>query len=160
MAQKYQKVCLNGHQLSVTSISPSDPDEFCSKCGLQVISTCQNCHAPIPGWYENEEIMYIGKRTASLPSYCSKCGKPHPWIQTILDNAAELIALDTELSEPEKIAIKASIPDLLVETPKTPIAEAKFKIYFAKMGQVVKTGMYNLIVDVISESVKKSIFPD
>lgn len=127
MAQKFQKVCSNGHQLSVTSNRTIDPDEFCPNCGAIVISTCQSCHTPIKGWYESEGIIYVGARKADKPSYCTKCATPYPWTEQVLKNAIELIALDDALSDEDKQLIKTAIPDLLVDTPRTQLAEAKFK---------------------------------
>lgn len=160
MSQKFQQICLNGHQLSVTSDTSSDPDEYCPQCGTRVITTCQECNEPIKGWLESEGMIYLGKRTKEKPSYCSKCGKPFPWTKSILESAAELISLDEELTESDKSLIKSAMPDLLVETPKTKVAEAKFKKVFNNASTFLKDSMYNLLVDVLSESVKKSIFPD
>ncbi|WP_265324310.1 DUF2321 domain-containing protein [Listeria monocytogenes] len=160
IAQKFQKICMNGHQLSVTSNRSFDPDEFCPKCGASVISTCQSCHVPIEGWYESEGFAYIGPRNAEKPYYCKKCAAPYPWTEQILNNATELIALDDNLSDEDKQLIKTAIPDLLVDTPKTQLAEAKFKKVFPKVSTFVKDSMYNLLVDVLSETAKKSLFPD
>ncbi|MFG5506158.1 DUF2321 domain-containing protein [Enterococcus faecalis] len=160
ITQKFQKICLNGHQLCVTSNSPIDPNEFCPKCSASVISTCQSCNAPIEGWYENDNIVYIGSRNAEKPAYCKKCATPYPWTEQILNNAIELIALDDNLSDDDKQLIKTAIPDLLVDTPKTQLAEAKFKKVFPKVSTFVKDSMYNLLVDVLSDAAKKSLFPD
>ena len=160
IVQKFQKICLNGHQLSVQSSRQLDPDEFCQKCGASVISTCQTCEAPIAGWYEPDDIAYFGPRDADKPSYCKKCATPFPWTEQILNNAIELISLDDALSKEDKQLIKTAIPDLLVDTPRTKLAEAKFKKVFPKVSGFVKDSMYNLLVDVLSETAKKSLFPD
>lgn len=160
MPQFYQEICNNGHQITVSKSSPTDSQEFCSKCGEKTISRCTECDAPIEGFYKPDGVIYLGKHTADIPNYCIKCSKPYPWTKILLENAVELIALDTELSEDEKAAIKSSIPDLIVDTPKTPVAEAKFKMNFLKANKIVKDSLYNLLVDVVSETVKKSIFPN
>ncbi|MDA9429117.1 hypothetical protein B834_1605 [Enterococcus mundtii 1A] len=64
------------------------------------------------------------------------------------------------MPDSDKALIKAAIPDLLVDTPKTKLAEAKFKKGFSNASKLVKDSLYNLLVDVLSESVKKTIFPD
>lgn len=160
MGQQFQKVCINGHQISVVSTHPKDPEEFCQKCGKKVISTCQECHYPIEGYYKVEGIVDLRARTAELPYYCKKCANPYPWTQLILESATELLTLDDEISDTDKELIKTAIPDLLVDTPKTKLAEAKFKKGFSKASALVKDSLYNLLVDVLSESVKKTIFPN
>lgn len=160
MAQKFQNICLNGHQLKVDSSSSTDPDEFCPKCGAKVIASCQECHAPIHGWYETDGVLFIGARKANKPSYCKKCAAPFPWTTMVLESATELVALDDSLSEEDRSLIKTALPDLLVETPKTKLAEAKFKKGYGKASKFIKDSLYNLLVDVLSESVKKTIFPD
>lgn len=160
MVQKFQEVCLNGHQLSVTKKDTANPVPFCSKCGEKVISVCQECNAPIHGWLENDRVTYIGPRKKDRPSYCSECGKPYPWTSLVLHSAVELLALDENLSEHDKQLIKTAIPDLLVDTPKTKVAETKFKKGFSMASSTIKNSLYNLLVDVLSDTAKKSIFPD
>ncbi|GEO64431.1 DUF2321 domain-containing protein [Companilactobacillus nantensis] len=160
MTQRYQKICKNGHQLSVTYRGTSDPTEFCPECGKSVISTCQFCHAPIEGWDEPDGIVYLGQRTADRPNYCKKCGQPYPWTSLIISTVIELLDLDEEVSDQDKTLIKSAIPDLLVDTPQTKLAEAKFKKGFSKVSILVKDSLYNLLVDVLSDTVKKSIFPN
>ncbi|QPB60527.1 DUF2321 domain-containing protein [Enterococcus faecalis] len=160
MGQQFQKVCINGHQISVISNVPEDPKEFCEKCGKKLISTCQECHYPIGGYYKVDGILDLTKRTAELPYYCKQCAQPYPWTKLILEGATELLALDDEISETDKELIKTALPDLLVDTPKTKVAEAKFKKGFSRASSLVKDSLYNLLVDVVSETVKKSIFPN
>lgn len=46
----------------------------------------------------------------------------------------------------------------IVDTPATNLAVAKYQTYIGRTSMVVKDAMHNLLVDVISESVKKSLF--
>lgn len=160
MPQQFQKVCLNGHQLSVTVKRPSENEGFCKKCGAETTCECLNCHSYIKGFYEPDGIAYLGKRIAELPSYCESCGKPFPWTEKVLESAHELILLDDNLSDKDKEILSSTIPDLLVTNPRTPVSEAKFKLYFAKAGNLVKDSLYTLLVDVVSETTKKTLFPD
>lgn len=160
MPQEYQKICLNGHQLSVTIENPSKNSGFCNKCGAKTTCQCLNCQNYIKGSYEPEGVIFLGKRTAEMPSYCENCGKAFPWTEKILNAAHELILLDENLSDKDKNILNSTIPDLLVNTPSTPVSEAKFKIYFSKAGSLVKDSLYTLLVDVISETTKKTLFPN
>ena len=148
-------ICLNGH---VVSYRNANSQKYCSKCGQETYSTCTHCGQPIRGKYEAQGIVdltgYYDK-----PYYCYNCGEPYPWTQIILDNAVELLALDDDINDESKQLIKDSLPDLMIETPKTPIAVAKYKKGMSKAGQVVADSMRQLLVDVISETAKKVLFP-
>lgn len=158
--QYYQKVCLNGHQVTDHYSSPNDPNppEFCELCGEKVIVTCPNCEQAILGDRDIDGVVFLGSSTKAVPSYCKSCGDSYPWTKTILEGAAELVSLDDDLSDQDKQLIKSAIPDLLVETPKTKVAEAKFSKGYSKASKLVKDSLYNLLVDVLSETVKKTIF--
>ena len=76
----------------------------------------------------------------------------------LLDSAVELLALDTNLDVTTKELIKNALPDLIVDTPATNLAVAKYKTYISRTSSVVKDALHNLLVDVVSETVKKSLF--
>ncbi|NBA56465.1 DUF2321 domain-containing protein [Enterococcus hirae] len=158
--QYFQKVCTNGHQISDCSTSNSDPqpEEYCEECGSKVITTCPTCRIPILGHKTIDGVITLGYITP-VPKYCRHCSNPYPWTSLILESAVELLSLDEDLPDSDKILIKTAIPDLLVDTPKTKLAEAKFKKGFSNASKLVKDSLYNLLVDVLSESVKKTIFP-
>lgn len=158
--QYFQKVCTNGHQISDRSTSNSDPhpEEYCEECGNKVITTCPSCKTPILGHKTIDGVITVGF-TTPVPKYCRYCSNPYPWTSLILESAVELLSLDENLPDSDKILIKTAIPDLLVDTPKTKLAEAKFKKGFSNASKLVKDSLYNLLVDVLSESVKKTIFP-
>lgn len=145
-------ICLNGH---VISEDESNFLEFCTICGSQTYSSCSKCKSPILG---SETFEYVPK-SYTKPNYCHKCGEPYPWTQLILDNAVELLALDEELDEDTKTLIKTAIPNLLVETPSTPLAVARYKKGIANASQIVRDSMHNLLVDVLSETAKKILSP-
>lgn len=154
----YQKICMNGHQITdfyELSINPNPP-EYCEKCGEEVIATCLKCSKPILGRYITG---YSIGRVSPIPNYCRYCSSPYPWTELIINTTDELISLDEELNESDKTLIKDSIPDLLVDTPKTNLAVAKFKKGFASASGIVKDSLRELLVDVISETAKKTIFP-
>lgn len=153
---KTAQICFNGHEITSNIENTSQP--YCSLCGAETISECTNCHAPIHGKYTIDGVISIGKNYKP-PSYCHACGKPYPWTQKILNNAVEIIALDTELDYSTKELIKSSIPDLLVDTPETPLAIAKYQSGVSKAGQIIKDSMRQLLIDVISETTKKVLFP-
>ena len=76
-----------------------------------------------------------------------------------MDSAIELLSLDEDLDSDTKSIIKNAIPNLLVETPETPIATAKYRSAIGIAGQILKDSLYQLLVDCITESAKKVIYP-
>lgn len=73
-----QQVCLNGHQITDgINMNPELTRKFCPKCGVETITACSQCKAPIPGYtsYEN----YVSFSREPVPSNCHNCGEPYPW---------------------------------------------------------------------------------
>lgn len=149
-------ICLNGH---IVSKYEANFQKHCSTCGLETYSNCTNCQSPIHGLADIKGVAIIGKRPYDLPYYCYNCGAPYPWTQKILNNAVELLGLDDDLDNATRELIKNAIPELLVDTPTTPLAIAKYRKGIAHAGQIVRDSMRQLLVDVVSETVKKSLFP-
>ena len=147
-------ICLNGH---VVSKYQANYQKFCSKCGKETYSKCPECNSPIHGKYEVDGIVDLSG-SYNRPDYCYNCGAPYPWTKIILDNAVMLVSLEDELDESMKELIKTAIPDLITETPATPIAIAKYKTGIKCAGDILKNSMRQLLIDVVSETVKKSLF--
>lgn len=145
-------ICINGHTISEIK---AKYDDYCFRCGKETISSCTNCSVPIRGLYVLPDVFGFGY---TKPSYCFKCGIAFPWTQQLLNNAIELVALDEELSENDKEIIKNALPDLFIETPTTPVATAKFKKFIPKASSFVQDGLRTLLIDVVSETAKKSIW--
>ena len=83
---------------------------------------------------------------------------PYPWTQKILSNAVELLSLDGELDADTQELIKNAIPNLLVDTPETPISIANYRSGISKAGQIVRDSMFQLLSSVLSESIKNVLF--
>ncbi|OUB49948.1 DUF2321 domain-containing protein [Bacillus thuringiensis] len=156
--QYYQLICKNGHQISFWHKLHGNSTKFCEKCGSNTIETCQNCEHPIEGYYYVSGFISLGPETFPVPFYCKHCGNPYPWTTTILENAVELVSLDEELDENAKEIIKNAIPDLLVDTPTTPLAVARYKKHIAKGSQLLKSGLHNLLSGAVTDAVNNSLF--
>ncbi|MDE8123699.1 DUF2321 domain-containing protein [Erysipelothrix rhusiopathiae] len=158
------KICINGH---IVDYGNGEKDLFCNKCGSEVIKNCKSCNAKIRGSKRRisaiagDYVSYFSAKLEDmvLPYYCQKCGTPYEWTQEILNNAVELLSLEDSISQEHKDLIRAAIPDLIVDTPKTPVAIAKFNKGFSKLSKPIKDGMYQLLVDVLSASIKQQLFP-
>lgn len=149
-------ICLNGHIISKYN---SNAQKYCTKCGAETYSFCSKCTSPIRGLFEPSNVYLMGERPLSLPYYCHECGAPYPWTEKILENAVELLALDDELDDASKALIKNAIPDLIVDTPTTPIAIASYRKGISSAGQILKDSLRQLLIDIISETAKKVLFP-
>lgn len=146
-------ICLNGH---TASSHDANYIKFCKTCGESTISKCLKCESPIEGSYRSRDI--IDFTTYNPPNYCHECGTAYPWTEKILNNVIELVSLDDELPQEHRTIIKNAIPDLIIDSPTTPVAQAKYKKYMSQAAEYVQEGVRNLIIDLVSESVKKSLF--
>lgn len=160
--QKYwpAKICKKGHVIDYGNNVDSNN---CYQCGSMVITKCDNCNNQINGSkmeIDFFDVLYeANKSTMAFPFYCHSCGKPYPWTQNILNNAIEIIALDTKVDEATKTIIKNAIPDLLVDTFDTPLAATKYSINIKKFSEPVSNALYQLLVDVLATSAKSILFP-
>ena len=128
------QICGNGHITSLDIEMYSF--RFCPQCGSQTFYSCPSCGEPIRGKYFEYDTLFVPEPPDQTPFYCHNCGKPYPWTQKIIDNAIELLSLDENLD-----------PD------------AKYRSAMSKTGQIVKDSMRQLLIDIITESAKKIIYP-
>jgi hypothetical protein len=152
------QACLNGHV--VTEMAQTHPDgrrKFCKKCGESTITACTECDSPIPGWYHVEGIIDLVSQY-ELPSYCHNCGKPYPWSTRKLDAAVKLASEDGHLTVDEVETFKQSIQDVTRETADTPLAINRLKVLLPKLGQVAAQTIRDILVDIVSEGIKKAIY--
>lgn len=149
-------ICRNGHVMSKWE---ANHQKFCSKCGTETFSNCPKCGEPIRGLKKLNNSFDRAERTYHKDYYCHACSSPYPWTQKILGNAVELLSLDNDLGESAKELIKNAIPNLIVETPYTPIAIAKYQRGISSAGDLLKNSMYQLLKDVVCTSAKKIFFP-
>lgn len=151
------QICLNGHIINtMAASSPQSNQKYCADCGAQTLTECPGCNLPIRGHSNVPEVF--GFFDYDKPNYCHNCGKPYPWTVTSLEAARELADELENLSFEERQQLKDSFPDLVKATPKTVVAETRFKKLMKKAGSDAYDGMKSILVDVVSEAVKKSVF--
>lgn len=148
----YATICNNGH---VASTFVYDYIPYCEKCGEKTISDCLKCGTGIRGV---PDTLNFPIHDYKAPSYCFSCGQAFPWTETLIKNAVKLISLDDNLSDEHKDIIKNALPDLIVEKPTSPVATAKYKKFIPGAAKYIQDGLKNLLVDVVSETVKKSLW--
>lgn len=138
------QICKNGHV--ITSYADKYPDEtekYCSKCGAETIEHCPNCNNSIRG--SDVEIGYYSK--FSSPAYCHNCGKAFPWTQTALETAVFLIQESDDFTQDQIDKLIETLPDLIVETPKTNVAIVRMKKGLASAGKFTADGLRQFLID-------------
>lgn len=153
-------ICKNGHDISKNIDNYIEKiDKFCSKCGEANISACPNCQSKIRGDYE----IGIGIANYSkykVPLYCYNCGDPYPWTKTALKVAKDLAAETEGLTDEEKTQLSDSIDDLVKDGPRTILATTRFKRLVSKAAPELLYGLKDILIDIISETAKKAIWPN
>lgn len=166
------QVCLNGHMINDTYQSrPEFSKRFCPLCGAKTITACPACEEPIQGAVQSQFSMrgsrYLNRpptlqtmtSRASVPIYCHNCGKRFPWTAERIAAAQALAEELDELSAAEKLLLQSSIDDLVSDTPKTTVAVARFKKLMSKTGRQAAEGFKSVLIDVVTEVVKKQLWP-
>jgi hypothetical protein len=152
------QICRNGHVAnSMARGAPESNQRFCVRCGEPTITECETCQAPIRGDYFVPGVISVGERYYA-PAYCHNCGAAYPWTQAGLAAAKELATTFENLTADEQEQLQSSVDDLVRDTPRTKVAESRFKRLLTKAGPQAWETMRGVLVEVVSESVKKSIF--
>jgi hypothetical protein len=64
-----------------------------------------------------------------------------------------------ELTRTERETLKASLDDMVRDTPQAGVAATRFKKIAAKAGKVAADGLKDILVDIVSDTAKKVIWP-
>ena len=150
------QVCLNGHIVNAWSVkAPEQNQKFCTKCGAKTVTSCAGCQAPIRGHLHPS----FSPGPDTPPIYCHNCGRPYPWTEAALKAARDLSDDLDELSDEEKEKLKGTLDDLVKDSHQTAVAAERFKRLLAKAGESAARAFRQVLVDVVSETAKKIIFP-
>lgn len=150
------QICTNGHVINEQlKSSPHIKKKFCDRCGAPTITKCQYCRFTIKGTY------HFGSNISSWvrPSFCPDCGKPYPWTEAALKAAQEYSDELENLSPEERDLLKKSIDDIVRETPQATVAVSRFKRLVAKAGPVAADMYREILLPLLSEAVKRTIWP-
>ena len=119
---------------------------------------CPSCNATIPGKYHADGVISLRKYSPPPPTFCPECGKPFPWTQRKIQNAIELANEFDELEPADREKLSLTLDDLIVETPKTELAVTRFKKVAKKLGKDSYEAFKSVVTDLVSETIKKSLF--
>lgn len=152
------QVCPNGHVATTAAdVHPELREAFCSQCGEATLTTCATCNASIRGDYHVEGVIGFGGGYEP-PPFCHNCGDRFPWTERKIAGAVELVEAGADLSAEEVQQFKADLTELTKDSPKTHAASIRFKKVMAKVGNSVASGVRDIVVDVLSEAAKKTIW--
>ena len=97
------------------------------------------------------------RRPFVIPPYCPHCGKQFPWVESAVGAAEEFADELDALDAVEKAELKASVPDLISNTPRTPLALSRFKKLISKIGPAAASSLTQILVSVLTEEAKKQL---
>ncbi|WP_141620095.1 DUF2321 domain-containing protein [Myxococcus sp. AB036A] len=150
------QICDNGHVINSWSTRhPQTNKKFCTDCGAATRTKCAQCNTPIQGKYYATGLVDTTQQ--KVPSYCRECGAHYPWTMARIKAAHDLVDA-TDTPDADKAALKESAAALLATSPQSQVAASRWKKFFAGTGKQVADVGRQLLVDVASEAVKKTIW--
>ncbi len=158
MAEWYDtaQFCLNGHVINIEyDERPAKNKPFCPKCGANTITQCQNCGSHIQGYHHSQGPSYPGY---TAPKFCHNCGVPYPWTESRLSAARGLVNELAGLTDDEKQTLNKSLDDIVKDTPNRETAIVKIKKILPRLGQEVAEALREILVDILSDSVRKALW--
>jgi hypothetical protein len=151
------QICLNGHHITSTAhSSPEFCKQRCPKCGEKTITNCPACEEIIQGFCHIPGVIHTS--SGETPSFCHACGKPYPWTLSRLQAAQSLADEMDSLTDAEKITLKSTLDDLIRDTPQSAVAVVRFKKLAAKGSSQVGQAFRDILVDIVSETVRKGLW--
>lgn len=156
------QVCYNGHVTnSKTHRNPQDNKNFCDECGEKTITECPSCQFPIQGEYcSNSGGVILVGNIFYPPAFCQSCGKPFPWTLSKQQAAIQLYAEEETATIQDQNEFQQSVIEITKNTPQSQVASKKITRLLAKIGKESASAIRDILVDVASEAVKKSLLPD
>lgn len=152
------QICKNGHVINTSADRyPGSNQDYCTKCGAPTIICCDDCRAHIRGYYEVPGVPDLFFKY-ERPSFCHNCGSPYPWTKITLQVARELAEVLNGLNKDEVQELQKSLEDLVRDTPRTKVAETRFKQIMKKVSKDGYKAMRDILINVVSEAVRKSLF--
>ncbi len=147
-------ICRNGHVITIWGDKSADfGRKFCPECGQPAVTTCEHCQEPVQGIEEGEWQEQFWR----YPYFCFNCGQPYPWTADKLDAARELADELEGLDHDEREKLKATLPDLIAETPRSQVAALTAKRLIAKARGEASQAFVDVLRQVVRESIKAGL---
>jgi hypothetical protein len=152
------QICSNGHVVNSSAKGfPQHNKRHCGMCGAVTTTECAHCKSEILGRYYSPNV--IGGAHYQAPAFCHNCGKPYPWTEKRLGAARALAAEIEGLDEADRAILTMSLDDLVRDTPDATVAAVRFKKIVSKAAPSIAQGFKDILIDVVSGTVKKLIWP-
>lgn len=152
------QVCTNGHAVNASTHEfPQHNQSHCQACGAATTTACGACKAEIRGDYHVPGVF--GASHYRVPAFCHNCGAAYTWTEKRLAAAQALAEEIEDLGEADRAILTTSLDDLVRDTPNATVAAVRFKKIVSKSGAVVAQGFKDILIDVVSETVKKLVWP-
>ena len=100
----------------------------------------------------------IGFTDYECPRFCFQCGSPFPWQEAKIAAAKEL-ADELDLPDEARETLRGSIDDLTADTPRTALAITRYRKVVKGARAVAKT-LKPIMIEIVTDAVKKTLFPD
>ena len=147
-------------KVDMSEDAPLRNKQHCPICGAPTTTTCKNCGHPIRGCHYLAGAY--GTRHENSPSkapaFCEACGHPYPWTESHIEAARDL-AGQLDLDIPERAILEKSILEMIRDTPRAPAEAARFKGMVEKAKPWALGAFREVLFGVVSESVKKIVWP-
>lgn len=154
-----QRTCLNGHVVDNEADAwgtELNAQPYCQSCGAATINECPACHGSLRGHHKYRPLEPDPKPD----SYCVHCGKALPWTETRIEAVKEIAKHIDALTDEDRTTLSEILPDLVcsANTPRTEIGIVKMKKLLKKGGETFAEGTKRVLIDVVSETIKKVLF--
>lgn len=150
------QICPNGHLANFWSRKyPQANQEYCSKCGEKTLVACPDCSRPIRGKHHDD----WANMDFTVPAFCQYCGRSFPWTERKAHAALELFTEDAGPTPEQAKEFEESLQEVVRDTPRTPVAAGRIGRALKKVTAPVGNAIRDILVDIVSETAKKTIWP-
>ncbi len=87
---------------------------------------------------------------------CEHCGEAYPWTERTQQAAFDLF-IEESMDEKERQEFKESVEQITKDTPQAQVAWRRIAKHLGKMGKGAAQAIRDILVDVASETVKKTM---
>jgi|SRR5579872_2015523 len=144
-------ICTQGHVITRwMAYSPHGDRRFCEECGSPTLSSCPSCGAPIPS--------DAGNYAYRPPRFCRACGAPYPWTEAAIAAAHAYADTLHRLSRQERELLKGAITDLVRDDAGRQGAALRYRALVAKAGGAAWDVFHDILVNVVSEAIRRSLY--
>lgn len=155
----HAQICPNGH-LATTEflLRQEERKSFCDQCGERTLTTCPGCREHIRGRFQSSTPSSTDSTSYRIPAFCRHCGKAFPWTERKQAAAIELFGAEIQ-EEEERKEFTESVEQIVKDTPQAQVASNRLVRLLKKVTVGTANTIRDILVDVASEAVKKTILP-